>query len=152
MPIFSLSIIDDSKVISNGDTKNIETTSDRGRLPNEIKYRYMAITKHIPRSENRSITRVGNLITSRIPAPKKETIKIHSTALIATISARGKRSLKSFISASLRGIIAIPKANKNTTTGVLSIWNLNFNCTSFIKLELFCNLDKVLNCAILLFY
>ena len=127
MPIFSLSIIDESKVISSGDTKNIETTSDRGRLPNEIKYKYMAITKHMPRSENKRITRPGNLITSRIPAPKKETIKIHSKALIATISARGKRSLKSFINASFRGIIDIPKANKNITTGVLSVWNLNFN-------------------------
>jgi hypothetical protein len=107
--------------------KNIETTSDRGRLPNEIKYKYMAITKHMPRSENKRITRPGNLTTSRIPAPKKETIKIHSTALIATISARGKRSLKSFINASFRGIIDIPKANKNITTGVLSVWNLNFN-------------------------
>ena len=121
MPIFSLSIIDENKVISSGDTKNIETTSERGRLPSEIKYRYIAITKHIPRSENRRITRGGNLITSRIPAPKKETTKIHRIALIATISARGKRSLKSLISASLSGIIDIPKANKNTTTGVLFI-------------------------------
>jgi hypothetical protein len=40
---------------------------------------------------------------------------------MAAISARGKRSLKSFISASLSGIIAIPNANKNITTGVLSI-------------------------------
>ena len=121
MPIFSLSMIDDSKVISRGDTKNIETTSERGRLPNEIKYRYIAITKHIPRSENRTIILGGNLITSRIPDPKKETIKIHRIALMAVISARGKRSLKSFISASLSGIIAIPNANKNITTGVLSI-------------------------------
>jgi hypothetical protein len=121
MPIFSLSIIDENKVISSGDTKNIETTSERGRPPSEIKYRYIAITKHMPRSENRRITRVGNLITSRIPAPKKETIKIHRIALIATISARGKRSLKSLINASLSGIIDIPKANKNITTGVLSI-------------------------------
>ena len=59
---------------------NIETTSERGRLPSEIKYRYIAITKHIPRSENRRITRGGNLITSRIPAPKKETTKIHRIA------------------------------------------------------------------------
>ena len=121
MPIFSLSIIGDSNVINRGDTKNIETTSERGRLPNEIKYRCIAITKHIPRSENRRITRRGNLMTSRIPAPKKETIKIHRIALIATISARGKRSLKSFISASFSGIIAIPNANKNITTGGLSI-------------------------------
>ena len=121
MPIFSLSIIGDSNVINRGDTKNIETTSERGRLPNEIKYRYIAITKHIPRSENRSIILGGNLITSRIPDPKKETIKIHRIALMAVISARGKRSLKSFISASLSGIIAIPNANKNITTGGLSI-------------------------------
>ena len=121
MPIFSLSTIDESKVISSGDMKNIETTSERGRLPNEIKYRYIAITKHMPRSENRRITRRGNLITSRIPPPKKETTKIHRIALIATISDRGKRSLKSFISASLSGIIDIPNANKNITTGVLSM-------------------------------
>ena len=121
MPIFSLSTTDESKVISSGDTKKIETTSERGRLPNEIKYRYIAITKHIPRSENRTITRRGNLITSRIPAPKKETIKIHRIALIATISAKGKRLLKSFIRASLSGIIDIPNANKNITTGVFSM-------------------------------
>ena len=127
MPIFSFSTIDESKVISSGDTKNIETTSERGRLLSEIKNRYIAITKHIPRSENRSITRGGNLITSRIPAPKKETIKIHRIALIATISARGKRSLNSLISASFSGIIDIPNANRNTTTGVLSMWFLNFN-------------------------
>ena len=126
MLIFSLSTIEESKIISNGDTKNIETTSERGRLPNEIKYRYIAITKHIPRSENSRITRRGNLITSRTPAPKKETIKIHRIALIATISARGKRSLKSFISASLSGIIDIPKANKNITTGGLSMWFFRF--------------------------
>ena len=81
----------------------------------------MAITKHIPRSEKRIITRGGNLITSRIPSPKKETIKMHRIARIATISASGKRSLKSFINASLSGIIDIPKAKKNTTTGVLLI-------------------------------
>ena len=127
MPIFSLSIIDDSKVISRGDTKNIETTSERGRLPNEIKYRYIAITKHIPRSENRRITLEDSLINSRIPDPKKETIKIQRIALIATISASGKRSLKSFISASLSGIIDIPKANKNTTAGVLFMCFLNLN-------------------------
>lgn len=127
IPIFSLSIIDDSKVISSGETKNIETTSERGKLPNEMKKRYIAITKHIPRSEKSRITRRGNLITSRIPSPKKETIKRHSIALIATISARGKRSLKSFISASLSGIIDIPKANKNTTTGVLLTCFLIFN-------------------------
>ena len=121
MPIFSLSTTDESKVISSGDTKNIETTSERGRLPNEIKYRYIAITKHIPRSENRRITLRGNFITSGIPAQKKETIKIHRIALIATISARGKRSLKSFIRASLSGIIDIPNANKKITTGVLSM-------------------------------
>ena len=121
MPIFSLSIIDDSKVISSGDTKNIETTSERGRLPNEIKYRYIAITKHIPRSENRRITLRGNFITSGIHAPKKEPIKIHRIALIATISAKGKRLLKSFIRASLSGIIDIPNANKKITTGVLSM-------------------------------
>ena len=68
----------------------------------------------MPRSENKNSILGGNLITSRIPAPKKETIKMQITALIATISDRGKRSLKSFINASLRGIIAIPKANKNT--------------------------------------
>ena len=113
--------MDDSNVISNGDTKNIETTSERGRLPKEIKYRYIAITKHMPRSENKNNILVGNLITSRIPAPKKETIKMQIIALIATISERGKRSLKSLINASLRGIIAIPKANKNMTTGVLFI-------------------------------
>ena len=113
--------MDDSNVISNGDMKNIETTSERGRLPNEIKYRYIAITKHMPRSENKNNILVGNLITSRIPAPKKETIKMQSNALIATISERGKRSLKSLINASLRGIIAMPKANKNMTTGVLLI-------------------------------
>jgi hypothetical protein len=119
-------MIDDSKVISRGDTKNIETTSERGRLPNEIKYRYIATTKHMPRSENRSIILGGNLITSRIPDPKKETIKIQKIALMAATSARGKRSLKSFISASLSGIIAIPNANKNITTGGLSIWFFNF--------------------------
>ena len=73
----------------------------------------------MPLSENKKSILGGNLITSRIPAPKKETIKMQSIALIATISERGKRSLKSFTNASLRGIIAIPKANKNMTTGVL---------------------------------
>tara|TARA_B100001287_G_scaffold196281_1_gene166018 strand:- start:139 stop:504 length:366 start_codon:yes stop_codon:yes gene_type:complete len=119
MPIFSLSTIEDSNVISSGETKNIETTSERGRLPREIKYKYIAITKHIPRSEKSRMTRGGNLITSRMPAPKNEMIKIHSIALIATISAKGNRSLKSFISASLSGIIDIPNANKNITIGVL---------------------------------
>ena len=120
-PIFSFSIKDDSNVINNGDTKNIETTSERGRLPKEIKYRYIAITKHMPLSENKKSILVGNFTTSRIPAPKNETIKMHSIARIATISERGKRSLKSLIKASLSGIIAIPKANKNMTNGVLLI-------------------------------
>ena len=75
----------------------------------------------MPRSENKKSILGGNLITSRTPVPKKETIKMQITALIATISERGKRSLKSFIKASLRGIIAIPKANRNMTTGVLFI-------------------------------
>ena len=127
MPIFSFNIKDDSNVISNGDTKNIETTSERGRLPKEIKYRYIAITKHIPRSENKNSILGGSLITSRIPAPKKETINIQSIALMATISESGKRSLKSFIKASFKGIIAIPKANKKITTGVLCMWFLKFN-------------------------
>tara|TARA_B000000565_G_scaffold242489_1_gene208080 strand:+ start:82 stop:498 length:417 start_codon:yes stop_codon:yes gene_type:complete len=119
MPIFSFSTSEDNRVIRSGETKNIETTSERGRLPSDMKYRYIAITKHIPRSENKRITRAGNLITSRIPLPKNETINMHNIALIATISARGKRSLKSFINASFSGIIDIPKANKNITTGVL---------------------------------
>ena len=105
----------------------------------------------MPRSENKNSVLGGNLITSRIPTPKKETIKMQIIALIATISDRGKRSLKSFINASLRGIIAIPKANKNMTTGVLFIWCLNFKCISFAKLEFFFNLDKVPNGLRLLF-
>ena len=105
----------------------------------------------MPLSENKNSILGGSLITSRIPAPKKETIKMQITALIATISDRGKRSLKSFINASLRGIIAIPKANKNMTTGVLFIWCLNFKCISFAKLEFFFNLDKVPNGLRLLF-
>ena len=107
--------------------KNIETTSERGRLPKEIKYRYIAITKHIPRSENKKSILSGSLITSRIPAPKKEINNMQSIALMATISESGKRSLKSFINASFKGIIAIPKANKNITTGVLCMWFLKFN-------------------------
>ena len=132
MPIFSFNIKDDSNVISNGDTKNIETTSESGRLPKEIKYRYIAMTKHIPRSENKKSILGGSLITSRIPAPKKETIKMQSIALMATISESGKRSLKSFIKASFKGIIAIPKANKNTTNGVLWMCFLKFKWISFV--------------------
>ena len=95
----------------------------------------------MPRSENKNSILGGNLITSRIPAPKKETIKMQITALIATISDRGKRTLKSFINASFKGIIAIPKANKNITTGVLSMCFFKFNWLSFVKFEL-CHIFK----------
>ena len=101
------------------------------------------MTKHIPRSENKKSILGGSLITSRIPAPKKETIKMQSIALMATISESGKRLLKSFINASFKGIIAIPKDNKNITTGVLCMWFLKFNWISFGKLDFYYNTKRL---------
>ena len=85
MPIFSLSTIEDKKVIKSGDRKNIETTVDKGKLANATKKKYMAITKHIPLITNKITVRLGSSKTFLAPFPTIEITKIQNKARITTI-------------------------------------------------------------------
>lgn len=85
MPIFSLSTIEDKKVIKSGDRKNIETTVDKGKLANATKKKYMAITKHIPLIANKITVRRGRSKTFLAPFPTIEITKIQNKARITTI-------------------------------------------------------------------
>ena len=85
MPIFSLSTIEDKKVIKSGDRKNIETTVDKGKLANATKKKYMAITKHIPLITNKITVRRGSSKTFLAPFPIIEITKIQNKARITTI-------------------------------------------------------------------
>ena len=65
--------------------KNIDTTVDSGKLAKDMKKKYMAITRHIPRIENKITVRRGSNKTFLAPPPITEITKIQNKARMATI-------------------------------------------------------------------
>jgi hypothetical protein len=58
---------------------------DSGKLAKDIKKKYMAITRHIPLTENKITVRHGSNKTFLAPWPSTEITKIQNKARMATI-------------------------------------------------------------------
>jgi hypothetical protein len=110
---FSFRNTADSAVINSGERKKIDTTVEIGKVESAKKYRYIAATKHIPLITNNIIVFRSNIETERTPFVNIISIPRDIIACIATISAVGRRSLITFISASFSGINEIPNTNSN---------------------------------------